>query len=104
MYLSYHGTQYPCACSPSTKMVYTGLPDDFPVPVSGIITLCADDGFVLREDDPVDYLRQDFRDGVLILTDEPEPAPSEPHPTGPTAADQLRADVDYIAALTGVEL
>ena len=31
---------------------------------------------------------------------EPEPTPEPP----PTAEEQLRADVDYIAAMTGVEL
>lgn len=91
MYIDYKGFQYPCVCSPSKVMVYTGLPDDFPAPVSEVVTLCADDGFVLREDDPADYLRQDFSDGVLILTDEPEPAPSEPQPGEPELMDRMAA-------------
>jgi hypothetical protein len=59
-------------------MVYLGLPDDFPAPVSGEIVLCADDGFVLRTDKVEDYLRQTFENGVLTLTNAPAPVPVEP--------------------------
>ena len=62
-------------------MVYSGLPDDFPSPVEGVITLCANDGFVMRTDVAEDYLRQTFENGVLTLTNEPEPEPMpEPEP------------------------
>lgn len=41
-------------------------------------------------------------DGALVgLT--PKERPAEPE-AGPTEAEQLRADVDYLAAITGVEL
>ncbi|MBR2934921.1 MAG: hypothetical protein IKB79_05020 [Oscillospiraceae bacterium] len=73
MYIAYNGTNYPCQCRPSATMVYRGLPDDFPAPVSGEITLCADDDFVMRTDKAEDYLRQTFGGGVLTLTNEPEP-------------------------------
>ena len=51
------------------------------------------------------YCELDIQDGVLVgLTPgqmpEPEPAP-EPEPT---AEERLRADVDYLAIKTGVEL
>ncbi|MBQ5658680.1 MAG: hypothetical protein IIV02_04020 [Peptococcaceae bacterium] len=45
-----------------------------------------------------DYL---YVDGAYIY--EPLPVP-EPIEVEPTADEQLRADVDYIAALTGIEL
>lgn len=73
MYIAYNGTKYPCQCRPSETMVYRGLPDDFPAPVSGEVVLCADDGFVLRTDKAEDYLRQTFDGGVLTLTNAPEP-------------------------------
>ena len=55
-------------------MTYTGLPADFPAPVSGEILLCADDGFVLRADRAEDFLRQVFLGeiGALVLTDAEE--------------------------------
>ena len=86
MYIIYNENKYPCKCSPSSTMVYSGLPDNFPSPVEGIITLCANDGFVMRTDVVEDYLRQTFENGVLTLTNEPEPEPYEPpeEPEKPT--------------------
>ena len=78
MYIAYKNKNYPCKCSPSATMVYRGLPDDFPAPVSGEIVLCAGDGFVLRTDKVEDYLRQEFEGGVLTLTNTPVPVPVEP--------------------------
>lgn len=54
-------------------MLYSRLPEDFPAPVSGEIKLYADDGFLLRTDNTSDYLRQTFANGVLTLTNVPEP-------------------------------
>lgn len=85
-------------------MRYSGLPADFPAPVDGEITLCDDGGFELRADNSADYLRQTFTDGVLTLTNQSEPAPVEPVDPEPSELEQLRADVDYIAIMTGVEL
>ena len=84
MYIECGGKQYPCGCRIGVDMVYTGLPEKFPAPVDAPVRLCRDDGFVLREDDPAGYLRQTFAGGVLTLTN--------------------MADVDYIAAMTGVTL
>ncbi len=72
MYLKYNGVKYPCRCRPSATMVYRGLPDNFPAPVSGEIVLCADNGFVMRRDSAEDYLRQTFASGVLTLTNAQE--------------------------------
>ena len=97
MYLTYNGTDYPCKCRPADTMRYSGLPDDFPAPVEGEIILCADDGFVLRADNTADYLRQTFEDGVLVLTNEPEPIPE---PVEPTQLDIIEAQVTYTAMMT----
>lgn len=97
MYIKYNGTDYPCICRPSKTMCYQGLPDDFPAPVSGEIILCADDGFVLRTDNTEDYLRQTFENGVLMLTNTPEPVETEPDPV-PTS-DRVTWD-DMAAAIT----
>lgn len=78
MYIEYKSNTYPCVCVPGETMTYRGLPDDFPAPVDDIIKLCADDGYVMRTDDPADYLRQEFDAGVLMLTNVPAPPAPEP--------------------------
>jgi hypothetical protein len=81
MYIKYQETNYPCECYPSNeRMVYSGLPEDFPAPAVGEIALCANDGFVMRMDNPADYLRQTFEGGILTLTNQPEPVVPEPIP------------------------
>ena len=103
MYIIYKDINYPCKCIPSnTRMVYSGLPDDFPAPVNGEIILCADDGFVLRTDNTADYLRQTFADGTLTLTNEPEPEPIEPEPAEdePSQLDRIEAQLIYTAMMT----
>lgn len=48
------------------------------------------------------YCTLDIQDGVLVgLTPGEIPAPPEQEPT---EVEQLRADVDYLAIMTGVEL
>ena len=48
------------------------------------------------------YCTLDIQDGVLVgLTPGEVPAPPE---QAPTEVEQLRADVDYLAIMTGVEL
>lgn len=107
MYIKYNNIDYPCICHPAATMVYKGLPDDFPIPVEGEIILCADDGFVLRTDKTEDYLRQTFEDGVLTLTNTPEPiephepiVPVNPEPTIEERVDELEEALEMI--LNGV--
>lgn len=106
MYLLYNSVQYPCKCRSGRTMHYTGLPDDFPAPVSGEVALYADDGFLLRTDTVEDYLRQTFLNGVLTLTNVPEPEPAtEPFDPEPTAQDDIDAMlVDHEYRLTLLEL
>lgn len=96
MYINYEGAIYTCKCSiGSNDIKYIGLPEDFPAPANGEILLCADDGFVLRADSTVDYIRQTFADGILTLTNEPEPEVVEPEEEPgngePTTAEILDA-------------
>lgn len=98
MYIKYNDTKYPCKSLMRSKgtVAYSGLPEDFPAPVSGDITLCADDGFEMRKDTAEDYLRQTFSGGVLTLTNTPEPEPMPDEPDTPD--DEPTTDWDEIAA------
>lgn len=97
MYITYNNINYPCQCRPSVTMTYRGLPEDFPAPVSGDIVLCADDGFVLRTDNSNNYLRQTFENGVLTLTNTPEPELIEPVEPEPTADEVLNTLLGVMA-------
>ena len=100
MYILYNDVKYPCKCKPASTMRYSGLPEDFPAPVSGEIALCADDGFVLRTDKVEDYLRQTFEGGVLTLTNIPEPEPQpEPEEPAPTLEERVSAMEESVAAI-----
>lgn len=99
MYIKYNGEIYPCSCAANSNYVrYIGLPDNFPVPVNGKITVYANDGFLMREDVAEDYLRQVWEDNVLTLTNEPEPTP-EPVPEEP---EETETADDVLNALLGV--
>lgn len=94
MYIRYNEKNYPCGCNVNLNTIqYMGLPEDFPAPVSGDIVLCANDEFVMRTDKVEDYLRQTFDNGVLTLTNLPEPVepdePIEPTEDEPTTAEIL---------------
>ena len=55
--------------------------------------------------DSLGWCDLDIQDGVLVgitLTERPEPEPEPPAP--PTELEQLRADVDFLAAMGGVTL
>lgn len=95
MYIAYKDKKYPCKASVSeTTMRYWELPEDFPAPVDGEIILCDNDDFEMRRDNSADYLRQTFVNGMLTLTNEPEPVPVEPEEPvepEPTADDVLNA-------------
>ena len=82
MYIKYNGDNYPCFCRPTAADIkISRLPADFPTPVSGEIVLYADDGFEMRTVVVEDYLRQTFDNGVLVLTNIPEPELVEPDTT-----------------------
>ena len=99
MYIKYNEKNYPCNCNINFNTVqYIGLPEDFPAPVSGDIVLCANDGFVMRTDKVEDYLRQTFNEGVLALTNLPEPV--EPEPIDPVDNEPTTAEI--LDALLGV--
>lgn len=94
MYIEYKSIAYPCTCRPGRTMTYRGLPGDFPAPADDEIVLCSDDGFVLRTDNPDDYLRQSFDNGTLVLTNTPEPETVDPD-------ERELGDTDILNALLG---
>ena len=90
MYIKYNNQEYPCVCQPSKKVVsYHNLPESFPSPVEGEITLCANNGFIMRVDKVENYLRQTFKNGVLTLTNLPEVKIVIPEVTTPTLAERV---------------
>ena len=91
MYIKYNDKTFPCNCQvTSSTITYSGLPEDFPAPVSGDIVLCANDGFEMRTVMVEDYLRQTFDSGVLVLTNIPEPEIVEPEPvTTPSLSERV---------------
>ena len=106
MYILYNNEKYSCNCRPGETMSYHGLPVTFPAPVSGEIVLCADDGFVMRTDVAEDYLRQTFENGVLTLTNAPEPEPKDPSVPYPTLKERVTAleEALVITDETAIEL
>lgn len=55
--------------------------------------------------DTMGWCALDVQDGVLVgitPTERPEPEPEPPAP--PTELEQLRADIDFLAAMGGIEL
>lgn len=90
MYIKYNNGQYPCVCRPSKNtIIYRGLPENFSAPVEGEITLCANNGFIMRVDKVENYLRQTFKNGVLTLTNLPEVKIVIPEVTTPTLAERV---------------
>lgn len=89
MYIKLSGVRYPCAGTPtlSGDTLRFCLPGGGPEAVEGILALCADDGFVLREIDTEGYTRREMEGDVLVLTNLPRPEPM-PEPE-PTAADEI---------------
>ena len=107
MYIQYKNKNYHCRCIVGNKAIhYKGLPDNFSEAAEGEIVLCADDGFKLRTDNVENYLRQTFENGTLTLTNMPkkEVVEETKTETEPTEIEKLRADIDFLALMTGVEL
>ncbi len=103
MYIKYNEVNYKCDCGINRDTIrYVGLPEDFPAPVSGDIVLCANDGFELRTDTVENYLRQTFDNGVLTLTNLPEPV--EPEPIDPVDNEPTTAEIlDTLLGVTSNE-
>ena len=97
MYIKYKGEIFSCSCAANDNYVrYIGLPTNFPAPVSGKISIYANDGFLMREDVAENYLRQIWENGTLTLTNTPEPMPEPEEPKEVETAD------DVLNALLGV--
>ena len=107
MYIKHKNQKYPCKCIITDDSIYyQELPENFPDNIAGEIVLCAYDDFEMRTDNTKDYARQTFENGTLVLTNVPEPEVADEPETEaePTELEQLRADIDFLAIMTGVEL
>lgn len=105
MYIELSGVRYPCTgtptltgdtlrfCLPGSGETLAGV---LTGPPEGTVTLCGDDGFVLRELDVSGYLRWGMEGETLVVTNRPVPEPVEPGPPPvPSTEDALvRAVVD----------
>lgn len=79
MYIEQNETQYPCTGYKGGIDVRLTLPDK--PTLTGTVTLCTDDGFVLRVISCGDYARQVWVGDMLTLTNAPEPEPPEDPPS-----------------------
>lgn len=111
MYINTNGQTYPCVgYHPGAEQVTFILQGAAPAQLGDTVELCRDDGFVLATHTVADYSRHEAAGERLSLTNRPVPEPMpdpepepEPEPE-PTELEQLRADVDFLAALQGVSL
>lgn len=84
MYLKINGTRYPVrSASVGAEVRYTV--DGPPGILSGTVELYADDDAPMRTDAVADYQHPRITDGVIILSNTPEPvtvasAPTDPEP------------------------
>lgn len=99
MYININNVHYPCTCD-ARRVWPVRFTGDVPTAVSGVITLCADDGFVLREDDCADWLRVVLSGDTLTLTNEPEPVPVDPVPDDTVQV----AQEDIVASLLDMDV
>jgi len=88
MYIEASGMQYPCTgYSARGGDIRLTLPDK--PTLTGVVTLCADDGFELCAINCGDFARQVWSGETLTLTNEPEP---EPQPEPEPAPDTITTD------------
>lgn len=110
MYVSINSAIYPGAKrgkgAQSVSYLAPGLPEG--LAAEGVIYTYRDDGFLLCEDTVSDYARQESREGLLRLTNEPEPVtvePTEGEAAEPvveeaTQLDRVEAQAVYTAMMT----
>ena len=97
MYLTIDTTRYAVlSASLDGDIRYTV--DKPPSAVSGTVTLCADDGMVIRTDNTADYLHPRVKDGVIILSNTPEPEPVPVTPPEPVTPPDPIGDLNEVVA------
>ena len=78
------------------------------LPISGVVSLHADDGFEMARQNADAFTRQTYENGVLMLTNEPEPEllpelePIDPTPT--VEQDLMALSIDHEYRITLLEL
>lgn len=106
MYIRTKEESYPCQSyrAGADASIFV-LKKDTPEELGDTVELWAEDGFLMASQRVADWLRWEVSGNCLILTNAPEtPTAPEPEPAPPTELEQLRADVDYLSAMTGVTL
>ena len=116
MYITNNAKQYPCTGYTVTSKTacFIGV-KNVTLPLSGTIQLVSEDAdFELSVQVCEDYARQTYENGVLTLTNEPEPIfaePTEPPIPQPTieerttALEATQSDVvDILASALGVTI
>lgn len=100
-----NGVEYPCsgyrAMGDTARFVLT---DTVPEVLGDTVILLTESRMELAVLTVAEWLRWYVSGSTLVLTNLPEPEPEDPQEQPPTELEQLRADVDFIAAMVGVEL
>ena len=105
MYLMINGNRHSVSRRMVTKDTIKFLTvEPKPETISGNIQMYENNGFLISEDNADSFLRSTYSGTLLVLTNVPEPTPVERPTNVPSEIEQIRADVDYIAIMTGVEL
>jgi hypothetical protein len=74
MYIENNDLQYPCSGFKQSSNSVRLVVDEVPLPITGVISLYADNGFSLVNGiNSADYSRHLYENGTLVLTNEPEP-------------------------------
>ena len=80
-----------------STLTWSGI-KELETPITGTVITYRNDGFVMREDEVSAWLRQTYENGILTLTNLPEPEPYEPpEPIEPmpTVEDVLNLLAEY---------
>lgn len=109
MYITINNVRYPCmgyAPREGLSVSFTGIAG-VSLPVTGEIGLYREDGFQLAAQYTGDYERQTYADGILTLTNEPEPIPQpelEPQEEPLTITDLAEAVLDLQVEVTSLKM
>lgn len=109
MYIIINGAQHLCAnyrASPGVSATFYGV-EGVTLPISGEVSLHADDGFELARQNADNFARQTYENGVLTLTNELEQEPEIPEDEEPQTdpiADLFEVAIDHEYRLILMEL
>ena len=105
MYIEIDGKQYPCGKPTFGESLTWPNVGGLETPLTKTIITCADDGFIMRKDDPSKWERQVYENDTLTLTNQPEPEPYEPgeEPEPPEPEPTIQDVFEIFEILLGAE-